>query len=132
MNKIKKCFYIIIGFIALALGAVGVVLPVLPTTPFLLLASLCFVRGSDKFDRWFKGTKLYKKHLDGFVKNREMTLKQKIVILVFADTMMMIPVILIDSTIMRISILLVIVVKLWYFIFRIKTVKKEELSKDVV
>ena len=123
MNKIKKCFYIIIGFIALALGAVGVVLPVLPTTPFLLLASLCFVRGSDKFDRWFKGTKLYKKHLDGFVKNREMTLKQKIVILVFADTMMMIPVILIDSTIMRISILLVIVVKLWYFIFRIKTVK---------
>ena len=132
MNKIKKCFYIIIGFIALALGAVGVVLPVLPTTPFLLLASLCFVRGSDKFDRWFKETKLYKKHLDGFVKNREMTLKQKIVILVFADTMMMIPVILIDSTIMRISILLVIVVKLWYFIFRIKTVKKEELSKDVV
>lgn len=132
MNKIKKCFYIIIGFIALALGAVGVVLPVLPTTPFLLLASLCFVRGSDKFDRWFKGTKLYKKHLDGFVKNREMTLKQKIVILVFADTMMMIPVILIDSTIMRISILLVILVKLWYFIFRIKTVKKEELSKDVV
>ena len=132
MNKIKKCFYIIIGFIALALGAVGVVLPVLPTTPFLLLASLCFVRGSDKFDRWFKETKLYKKHLDGFVKNREMTLKQKIVILVFADTMMMIPVILIDSTIMRISILLVIIVKLWYFIFRIKTVKKEELSKDVV
>lgn len=132
MNKIKKCFYIIIGFIALALGAVGVVLPVLPTTPFLLLASLCFVRGSDKFDRWFKETKLYKKHLDGFVKNREMTLKQKIVILVFADTMMMIPVILIDSTIMRISILLVILVKLWYFIFRIKTVKKEELSKDVV
>ena len=132
MNKIKKCFYIIIGFIALALGAVGVVLPVLPTTPFILLASLCFVRGSDKFDRWFKETKLYKKHLDGFVKNREMTLKQKIVILVFADTMMMIPVILIDSTIMRISILLVIVVKLWYFIFRIKTVKKEELSKDVV
>ena len=132
MNKIKKCFYIIIGFIALALGALGVVLPVLPTTPFLLLASFCFVRGSDKFDRWFKGTKLYKKHLDGFVKNREMTLKQKIVILVFADTMMMIPVILIDSTIMRISILLVIVVKLWYFIFRIKTVKKEELSKDVV
>lgn len=132
MNKIKKCFYIIIGFIALALGAIGVVLPVLPTTPFLLLASFCFVKGSDKFDRWFKGTKLYKKHLDGFVKNREMTLKQKIVILVFADTMMMIPVILIDSTIMRVSILLVIVVKLWYFIFRIKTVKKEELSKDVV
>ncbi|MDQ0148187.1 YbaN family protein [Eubacterium multiforme] len=132
MNKIKKCFYIIIGFIALALGAIGVVIPVLPTTPFLLLASFCFVKGSDKFDRWFKGTKLYKKHLDGFVKNREMTLKQKIVILVFADTMMMIPVILIDSTIMRVSILLVIVVKLWYFIFRIKTVKKEELSKDVM
>ena len=69
MNKIKKSLYIIVGLISFGLGAIGVILPVLPTTPFLLLASFCFVRGSDKFDRWFKETKIYKKHLENFVNN---------------------------------------------------------------
>ena len=76
MNKIKKSLYIIVGLISFGLGAIGVILPILPTTPFLLLASFCFVRGSDKFDRWFKETKIYKKHLENFVNNRAMTLKQ--------------------------------------------------------
>lgn len=60
MTNIKKFFYIFIGLIAFLLGAIGVVLPVLPTTPFLLVASFCFVRGSEKFDKWFKSTRIYK------------------------------------------------------------------------
>ena len=47
MNSVKKLFYITIGMIAFVLGAIGVVLPVLPTAPFILLASFCFVRGSE-------------------------------------------------------------------------------------
>ena len=68
MNKIVKFLYIIIGFIALGLGVLGLILPVLPTTPLLLLASYCFVKGSKRFELWFKGTKLYKRHLETFVK----------------------------------------------------------------
>ncbi|MGL5245747.1 MAG: YbaN family protein [Sarcina sp.] len=123
MKNISKILYVSIGMIALALGMVGVILPMLPTTPFLLLASFCFVRGSERFDKWFKGTKIYKKHLDSFVRERAMTLKQKIVILTVADTMIAIPLILVDNNIMRTVLILVILFKFYYFIFRIKTIK---------
>lgn len=126
MNKLKKYIYISIGFIAFALGAIGVIIPVLPTTPFLLLASFCFARGSERFNNWLIETKIYKKHMESFVKHRSMTLKQKIVILAFADTMMLFPLILVDNLFMRISLILLIIFKLYYFIFRIKTIKITE------
>ncbi|AQM60845.1 YbaN family protein [Clostridium baratii] len=132
MEKIKKFLYVTIGIISFGLGAIGVVLPVLPTTPFLLLSSFCFVRGSERFDKWFKGTKLYKKHLESFVNNRQMTLKQKVTILLFADFMLMFPLIILDSFMVKGLIVIVMLTKYWYFIFRIKTVKKEDLIKDGV
>lgn len=132
MEKIKKFLYVTIGIISFGLGAIGVVLPVLPTTPFLLLSSFCFVRGSERFDKWFRGTKLYKKHLESFVNNRQMTLKQKVTILLFADFMLMFPLIILDSLMVKGLIVMVMLTKYWYFIFRIKTVKKEDLIKDGV
>ena len=132
MEKIKKFLYVTIGIISFGLGAIGVVLPVLPTTPFLLLSSFCFVRGSERFDKWFKGTKLYKKHLESFVNNRQMTLKQKVTILLFADFMLMFPLIILGSLMVKGLIVIVMLTKYWYFIFRIKTVKKEDLIKDGV
>lgn len=126
MKSIKKYLYITIGLISVILGAIGVILPILPTTPFLLLASYCFGRGSERFNNWFINTKLYKKHLDSFVKERAMTLKDKICILAFADFMLMFPLILIDRLFMKAVIIVVILFKFYYFIFRIKTIKKDE------
>lgn len=126
MKSIKKYLYITIGLISVILGAIGVILPILPTTPFLLLASYCFARGSERFNNWFISTKLYKKHLDSFVRERSMTLKDKICILAFADFMLMFPLILIDSLFMKAVIIVVILFKFYYFIFRIKTIKKDE------
>ncbi|MEH7112882.1 DUF454 family protein [Neobacillus niacini] len=123
MRKIIKFLYIIIGFISLGLGVLGLILPVLPTTPLLLLASYCFVKGSEKFERWFKGTKLYKRHLETFVKERAMTLKQKLSILIFADVMIAIPFFILDSVLVRAMLALIVVYKYYYFIYKIKTVK---------
>ncbi|WP_264760458.1 DUF454 family protein [Neobacillus rhizosphaerae] len=111
------------GFIALGLGILGIILPLLPTTPLLLLASFCFVRGSERFERWFKGTKIYQRHLDSFVRERAMTLKQKLTILLLADVMIALPFILIDSFFVRIILLLVIFYKYYYFFSKIKTVR---------
>ncbi|EFF64918.1 MULTISPECIES: YbaN family protein [Turicibacter] len=123
MNKVKKGLLVTIGLLSMGLGLIGVILPVLPTTPFLLLASVCFVKGSDRFDRWFKGTKLYQKHLETFVESKKMTLKQKWTILLFADFMLMFPFILIDSLHMRLFLILLILCKFYYFFVKIETIK---------
>lgn len=126
----RRCFmkiiYLMIGFLSFALGCVGIVLPVLPTTPFLLLAAVCFARGSSRIDRWFRQTKVYKNHLEGFIKKREMEWKTKAVILAFASTLLLIAFFMMENVYGRVFILGLILFKYYYFTCRIKTVKKRE------
>jgi uncharacterized membrane protein YbaN (DUF454 family) len=126
MIKLKKMIYIFVGIISVILGTIGVILPILPTTPFYLLASFCFVRGSDRFDKWFKETKLYKNNLESFIDNREMRLRQKISILVFADIMLLFPLIILDSIYLKVFIIILIIYKYYYFTYKIKTSESKE------
>lgn len=128
MNKIKKYLYVLVGLLSLAMGLIGVLLPVIPTTPFLLLASFCFIRGSEKFDRWFKSTKIYKNHVESFIKEKAMTMKEKITILSLVSIMLSIPIILVDNLHMRIFLIALICIKFYYFIFKIKTIKPSDVS----
>lgn len=122
--KIKplKLLWLILAFLCLGIGAIGVVLPILPTTPFLLIASVCFAKSSDKFHKWFMETKLYKRHLDSFVTNRSMTLKTKVCILIPASIMLLFAFIVMHNIPGRVVIGLLILFKYYYFFFRIKTV----------
>jgi uncharacterized membrane protein YbaN (DUF454 family) len=95
----------------------------LPTTPLFLLAAFFFVKGSEKFDTWFKGTKLYKKYLEDFVRERAMPLKQKWTILLTADAMIAIPFFMLDSIFVKVMLLLVVAYKYYYFFNKIKTIK---------
>ena len=70
------------GFLFFALGMVGAVLPILPTTPFILVAAFCFARSFDRLNSWFKGTKVYKMVFEGYMTKRSMTLRAKLTILV--------------------------------------------------
>lgn len=124
IKRIISSLYIVAGFICMGIGIIGIILPVVPTTPLLLLASFFFVRGSKKFEVWFKGTSVYKKHLESFVRERSMTLKQKITILLFADFTIAFPFFILDSILIKIMFILIVIYKYYYFIFKIKTVKK--------
>lgn len=86
--KIKKAIFIALGGVCLALGTVGIFLPILPTTPFFLATLFFFANSSERLHRWFLGTKLYKKHLESFVKKRGMRLSTKLSIL-FTVTLLM-------------------------------------------
>lgn len=64
---LKRRLFIALGFLSFGLGSIGVILPVLPTTPFLLLAAYSFSRGSARFEKWLKQTVLYQKYAADFV-----------------------------------------------------------------
>lgn len=125
-----KILWIVIGFISMGIGMIGVVFPVLPTTPFLLLASFCLAKGSERFHRWFTKTKLYQKHLDSFVKNRAMTLKTKFCILLPVSGMLLFALVAMGNIYGRIFIVFLLVFKYVYFFTRIATVENTNFIED--
>ncbi len=125
MKKPIRVLYIGLGFLFVGIGFIGVILPVLPTTPFLLLASFFFSRGSEKFNRWFLSTKLYKNHLEEFIQNRSMTLKTKIQLVTLATSMLLLSGYMMKNSYFRVFIAMVIVYLYYYFAFRIRTIKPD-------
>ena len=124
--SIKKIIYLILGFIGLILGAVGAVLPLLPAFPFLLLATICFAKSSEKIHNWFVSTKLYKNNLESYVKGKGMTTKTKIKIMIMVTILMSIGVILMHQIVVgRIVLSLVWLFHILYFIFGVKTLNEK-------
>lgn len=82
--EIKKVLLMATGCIGVGLGAVGAVVPFLPSFPFLMLATICFAKSSDRLDRWFKNTRLYKNNLESYANGQGMSgrTKMKIISLV--------------------------------------------------
>ena len=69
------------GFVAFGLGFLGAILPLIPTTPFILVAGFCFARSSERVNQWFKATKLYKLVFENYTKKRTMTMRAKLALL---------------------------------------------------
>ncbi|WP_297203715.1 YbaN family protein [uncultured Brachyspira sp.] len=121
-----RILFISLGFIFVGIGVVGIFVPILPTTPFLLLASFFFAKGSKKFHDWFISTKLYKKHLESFVNSRAMTLKSKLSILLPVSAMLIITFIFVNNLHARIVLIILFIAKYLYFFTQIKTIKDEK------
>lgn len=85
-----KIIWILLGFISLILGTLGIILPILPTVPFYMATVFCFAKSSNKLHHWFTHTNLYKKHLDSFVQNRSMTLMTKCKIMGMVTAIMLV------------------------------------------
>jgi hypothetical protein len=77
----NKHMWVIGGTVCLGLGILGIFLPVLPTTPFLLLAAFCYGRGSERFYRWLVNHSLLGAYICSYREGRGIPLKQKLLTL---------------------------------------------------
>ena len=79
MKSIKKAFLLIIGSISLGLGVLGIILPLLPTTPLLLLSAACYIRSSDKLYQWLITNKYVGSYILNYRLGKGIPLKAKII-----------------------------------------------------
>ena len=127
--NVVKIVYLIIGCICLGLGTVGVFLPILPTTPFYLVTAYCFARSSTRLETWFKGTGLYKKHLESFVEKKGMKATTKAGILTSVTLLMAFGFFMMARKGIWIPCIILVVVwvaHLIYFVFFVKTISSDE------
>lgn len=126
-NKAVRGAWAGAGLVSFGLGAVGAFVPLLPTTPFILLAAFCFARSSDRLDNWFHSTKLYKKVFEGYVSKHEMPLKAKLGILIPVTILLGAGFLLMSKVLIgRIAVAIIWVCHVVYFGFIVRTAKKPE------
>lgn len=120
--NIKKALLVVLGCAALALGAVGAVVPLLPAFPFLMLAAFCFARSSERLNAWFTGTALYKRNLESYVSGRGMDWPTKIRVMVTLTALMSIGFFMMHAVrVGQVVLLCVWAFHILYFCFGVKT-----------
>ena len=77
MGNLKKAIFVVGGTICLGLATVGIFLPILPTTPFLLLSAACYYKGSERMHRWLLGNKLFGTYIKNYKEGKGISLKGK-------------------------------------------------------
>lgn len=75
---VKRKLLIGAGTLSAGLGIVGIVIPVLPTTPFLLLAAACYMRSSERFYRWLINNRIFGAYVRNYIEGRGMPLRIKV------------------------------------------------------
>ena len=82
-DQFKRYTFLVTGTILLGLALIGIFLPLLPTTPFLLLAAACYARGSQKFYTWLISNKYFGLYIKNYREGKGISLKIKVVSILF-------------------------------------------------
>ena len=125
----KKKVMFILGWLSFIVGMIGVVFPILPTTPFILLATFLFANSSHKCEAWIKKSKVYRKYVLEYKRNNGLSMKQKIEIIFMTSILLGISAIVMENTHLRIFLLALFLVKLIVLWIYIPTSNKRAVIK---
>ncbi len=126
----KRYLFITGGVVSLALGAVGVFLPLLPTTPFLLLAAFCFLKSSSRLYKWLVSHKVFGKYIINYLKHRSVTLRSKLIALPVLWTSLVISMLVTQNVFLRIGLILV-GIGVSIHILTLRTVQKDTTMENM-
>ena len=82
-SSVSKYFLIIAGGLSLILGVIGIIVPLLPTTPFILLSAACFAKSSPKFHQWLLNHAWFGPLINNYQNGQGIPQKLKIRIIIF-------------------------------------------------
>ena len=123
-DTIRNKIFVISGTFFLLIGIIGIIIPVLPTTPFLLLSAACYARGSKKFYNWLINSKWLGEYIKNYQEGRGIPIKVKILTITFLwITIVFSTVIFVTNYLIQI-ILIIIAIAVTIHILTIKTMKK--------
>lgn len=132
-NNPFRLLWVILGFISLGIGAIGAVLPFLPTFPFLMLTLFSFAKSSKRLHDWFISTSLYKNNLETYVTSHSMTMKTKIRIMVTVTVVMTIGFLMMSRVpAARIVLVCVWIFHIIYFLLVVKTLQSDVTKEQAV
>jgi uncharacterized membrane protein YbaN (DUF454 family) len=124
LNNLLRFSLIVAGTISTGLGILGIFIPLLPTTPFLLLAAACYLRSSERFYHWLLYNKLFGNYIKNYLEGKGIPLKVKVIsIALLWLTIIFSAVFIVHSLFFRV-ILLVIAIGVTIHIFKIRTLKR--------
>jgi uncharacterized membrane protein YbaN (DUF454 family) len=128
-QAIKRILLIISGSLSLVLGMIGIVLPILPTTPFLILAAFCFLRSSSRLYNWLIGHKVFGRYIYNYMTYRAVMKRTKIVAMVLLWASLLISIMVVDNLHIRL-LLLVVGLAVSIHIATLKTLMQIKHSDD--
>ena len=120
MNSVKKLLLVLAGTISLALGVLGIFLPLLPTTPFLLLASYCYMRSSQRLYNWLINHRIFGEYIYNYMTHRAVKRSAKITALTVLWLSMATSIIIVDIIYVR-ALLILIGAAVSFHILSLKT-----------
>ena len=128
-TNLRKGLLLFLGVLSMGLAIVGIFLPLLPTTPFLLLAAACFVRSSDRLHRWLITHRWFGPYIKNYRDHGAITRRAKVVtLLLLWGTLGYAAVGVVSGLPVRV-LLLLIGVGVTLHVLRLKTLTQEMLSE---
>ena len=126
-DKLKRRLFVIAGTITLGIGIIGIILPVLPTTPFLLLTAVCYMRGSQRLYNKLLRNRFIGTYIRNYLEGRGMSQKMKTwTLCLLWITIVVTAILATDSLIIRIM-LAVVLFGVTIHILKIKTPNVEQV-----
>ncbi len=130
LSSIAKILLVGAGTVSLGLGIIGAFLPVLPTTPFVLLAAICYLRSSQRLYTKLMASRFANKHVHNVLAGKGIPLSVKVISLLFSATMIgYVSIFVTENVIVRSLLGLLYLVQLWAMIAWVKTSKHEDVSE---